>query len=682
MEKKLNSPAWWQAKPQGGDKTRREMLDDLRRVEEKQLHRPFVPFDPRLGWASALRSEYGTSPATGTCWDPAEKSHRGCLSDIGQLSGGKNNDYLMPKRHMVRLQVLEKTPSGWQPLEGECDFNLGSAPRLGVGLLPDPLSRSAERQRVSKADCATPVYLRTEYGSTYPVKVKVTGSSTEVSVDVSVKDLLVVGIGDSFASGEGNPEVPALLDQERGISPYISASSVRENQPVRGMVIPTRRKTADGRIAANTSARWLDDQCHRSIYSAQSRAAIALAFEGERHHAITFASFACSGAEITDGIFWPQDHRECTSNPAVAGPRLYQPQLSAVAEALSVQGTGYRQFSMKLNESDRYYKDVIRPGYISARQKNYTCDSWPNGLNLSNPPRLKRGNIDRKIDLLLLSIGGNDIGFGPLVSKAVINSNLSNFDVPYLSSRAILAYQSAANAIGLDIARNRINRLDQRFSMLDNALRQNIGVSDPKRVILTTYPRLSQQQGGTFCGEGNFGMNVSTLFSVVGDAGTNRVTARDADQIVSTLNSKISGIADRYGWRVATKHVERFRGHSFCDTDRTAGGVRTKIETLDLPHKQEAEPRTSWTPFDPTTEFYPYETRKRWVRTFNDAYLLSNYFKGFATSQAPVGYNIGIYQAQRALGGPMHPSAEGHSHMADAILVEARAALFRNGLAR
>ena len=681
MEKRLNSLAWWQGKPQGGDKSRRDMFDDLRRVEEEKLHRPFIPFDPRLGWASALRSEFGTSPATGTCWDPSEKSHKGCLSDIGQLPGGKNNDYIMPKRHMVELKVLEKTASGWQPLEGECEYNLGTMPRLGIGFLPDPLSRAPERQKLSKTDCSKPVYLRTEYKTTYPVNVSVAGSPPELLVDISVKDLLVVGIGDSFASGEGNPEVPALLDETRGVSPYIPASDAIENDPVRGVVVPTRRKTGDGRIAANTAARWLDDQCHRSIYSAQARAAIALAFEGERHHAITFASFACSGAEITDGVFWPQDHRECTKNADVAGPRLYQPQLSSVAEALSGKGTVYRRFSMSLDKNDRFSKDVIGAGYVKVRKENGTCPSWPNGLGLFNPPQLKTGKFERKIDLLLLSVGGNDIGFGPLVSKAVINSTLTNSKVDFLAARAILAYHAAARAIKLKTASDRIKLLDQRFVLLETALRKDLQIVDPKRVILSAYPRLSQKRNG-FCGKGNHGMNISTLFSTVEEPGAEKVTARNADEIVSALNDKISDISVRYGWRVAATHVDRFIGHSFCDTDKQATGFKAKLEALDLPHKAERETMNSWKPFNPTNEFYPYESRARWVRTFNDAYLLSNYFKGFATDQVPVGYDVGLYQAQRALGGPMHPTAEGHSHMADALLVEARDALFRDGSAR
>lgn len=692
MENTLNSVAWWKGRPAGSQKSRADMLDDLRRFEEKQLNRPFVTFDPRLGWASALRSGVGTSPALGTCWDPAEKTHRGCVSDIGQMSGRKNNDYLMPKRHMVSLRVMERTASGWKPHRGKCAFILITKPKAGFGLLPDPLSRSAERQRIEDADCGIPVYLRTEYKTSNEVSAEVE-DGTILRTGVAVKDILVVGVGDSFASGEGNPEVPAVLDEQQGISPYVPVSRNIVNPAQDNVIIPTRKRTGDGRIAGGTAARWLDDQCHRSIYSAQARTAIALAFEGNRHHAVTFVSFACSGAEITDGLFWPQDHRECESNTTIAGPRLYQPQLSAVVDALSGGGANYRQFPVRLDASDRYASDVIagsgENGPREFARKIGLCLSWPNGLKIANPPVLKSGVLDRKIDLLLVSFGGNDIGFGPLVSKAVINSGLLDVDLGLFSLRAIRIYQAAVGAIRLDKAKQRIRILETRFEYMSRALQQKLEMRDPSRIIVSAYPRLSKTDTG-FCRQGNFGMNVSTLFSVVERRGADSVTAKDADDIVTLLNDKIGSIAVNNGWRFARNHVNRFQGHSFCDADdetlnarsSQADRIRAGVENLDLPHRRVTPSTTEWQPYNPATEFYPYEKRKRWVRTFNDAYLLSNYFKGEAIEQGPVYKDKGIYQGQRALGGPMHPTAEGHAHMADGLLLEARKALFVNGEVR
>jgi len=87
------------------------------------------------------------------------------------------------------------------------------------------------------------------------------------TVTVNPKDILVVGMGDSYASGEGMPDVPAVT----GIAP----------------------------------AQWLDEKCHRSLLSAQSLTAARLAAENP-HQSVTFISRACSGAIIADLIDLPQ----------------------------------------------------------------------------------------------------------------------------------------------------------------------------------------------------------------------------------------------------------------------------------------------------------------------------------------------------------------------------------------
>src|SRR5262249_23067849 len=60
------------------------------------------------------------------------------------------------------------------------------------------------------------------------------------------------------------------------------------------------------------SARWLSRDCHRSQYGYPFRVAIELALEN-RHRAVTLASFTCSGAEVTEGLFLDMAAREGAS---------------------------------------------------------------------------------------------------------------------------------------------------------------------------------------------------------------------------------------------------------------------------------------------------------------------------------------------------------------------------------
>jgi hypothetical protein len=88
------------------------------------------------------------------------------------------------------------------------------------------------------------------------------GSTAVGSQLVTVKNYLVVSMGDSLASGEGDPDVPA-----GGLQPAI----------------------------------WADRRCHRSALSGHAAAAQALE-DADYHSSVRFISVACSGAGINQGI--------------------------------------------------------------------------------------------------------------------------------------------------------------------------------------------------------------------------------------------------------------------------------------------------------------------------------------------------------------------------------------------
>ena len=79
------------------------------------------------------------------------------------------------------------------------------------------------------------------------------GATNTTSQIVTLRDKLIVAVGDSFASGEGNPE------------------------------------------SQNDVPDWIDEQCHRSDAAWPARVARSLE---TRSTVVTFLSFACSGAEI------------------------------------------------------------------------------------------------------------------------------------------------------------------------------------------------------------------------------------------------------------------------------------------------------------------------------------------------------------------------------------------------
>src|SRR5262249_61173415 len=112
---------------------------------------------------------------------------------------------------------------------------------------------------------------------------------------------------------------------------------------------------------------WPSGPCHRSLYSYQMRTALALAVE-TLHIAVTFIPLGCSGATISAGFLGSQRAREC---PGVG---------------FACSGTVRSQTS-ELTE------------LLTAA---------------------RRHQPDRRLDLVLLTIGANDILFSGLIANVMI----------------------------------------------------------------------------------------------------------------------------------------------------------------------------------------------------------------------------------------------------------------------
>ena len=136
----------------------------------------------------------------------------------------------------------------------------------------------------------------------YPDGLKVSveiGGSVVTFAEIKVRDILVAGLGDSFGSGEGNPDVPVRFSRDRSID-YGTATKYPEMAGYPARVGAWGQVGDAGFLKEN--ARWLDTACRRSLYGHQLRAALQLAIE-DPHRAVTFVGLACSGAETTFGLF-------------------------------------------------------------------------------------------------------------------------------------------------------------------------------------------------------------------------------------------------------------------------------------------------------------------------------------------------------------------------------------------
>jgi hypothetical protein len=260
------------------------------------------------------------------------------------------------------------------------------------------------------------------------VRVKLPDGRELVEQDVVVEDLFIVALGDSFASGESNPDRPVTFSAGRemvydpinaqdnlafrgiddknlnygvasapdGTNPKALPKRLMEDEE-KGLIFKLNSREFQDAFDRR-SAQWLSADCHRSQYGYPFRVSMGLALEN-RHRAVTFVSLACSGGDIVEGLFAERDAREQISGPN-AQKRVVA-QLDQLSDLICRNGTAGRTRAVS------YRLPVYASGSTSIGEQVF-AKQWC-------PPE----NRKRPIDAVLLSVGGNDVGFGALVAYAM-----------------------------------------------------------------------------------------------------------------------------------------------------------------------------------------------------------------------------------------------------------------------
>lgn len=548
------------------------------------------------GWAAEV--------IDATCWNTRLNRHQ--CDDHG--------DYLSPHMHRVEISI-EGMPDA---ATVSCQWS--SVPRdTGINTAP-PVS--------VLQPCNMPMKLAVPYPAGADVAVSVGGVELQRTT-IKVRDLLIVGMGDSFASGEGNPDAPVRFSRDRATA-YGDAKS---EPTVSGF--PARDgdwKQIGDQAFIDGNARWLDQACHRSLYSHQLRAALQLAIEAP-HRAVTYVGLACSGAEITDGLFLRYKGNEWVPNP---------PQLSQISAAAQAQCDKTRAEPQDLPEAYHIKGAVPELG----------------GLVLYKCPV----EHARPIDLLFLSIGGNDIGFARLLANAIL-SNQSTL-------RKLGGWFGQVH--GQSEASGLLDTLNERYKALNRALHNILHIpwDQSDRILLTGYPGLALLgDGSQVCPDGTAGMEVVTDFRLSAQK------AREGVWVSDKLNRIMESSARKYGWTFVEHHRRAFVDRGIC-----AGFTDNAFSIADdlrLPRKIDGR----WEPYNPA-DYLPYAKRQRWFRTPNDAFLTANFHVAPSILQKALKLkSLSYFQLVLAAtySGAFHPTAEGHAAIADALVEQSRAVLERYG---
>ena len=391
------------------------------------------------GWAAAMAGH--------VCWDSDRNRHK--------CPDGKA--YIKPESHTIIAEVS----------------NVRDAALVECTWLTAPKGGKKLRGQSEKRMCDDPIALSIPYPHGAMIEVEVGGRKIAATT-VEVEDLFIVGMGDSFGSGEGNPDEPVRFSRERTAD--YGASTPQFNLTGYPARVGSWQQIGDAAFM-KANARWLDQACHRSLYSHQLRVALQLAIE-DPHRAVTYAGFACSGAEITRGLFLRYKGNEWVPNP---------PDLSQISAVAVAQCEGARARERILPEAY----------HIKGHIKDLK-----GGLVLRKCDRRRA----RRIDLVLLSIGGNDIGFARLLANAVLSDKSK---LKTLGGWLGQVYGSAQAALQL-------NTLDERYKALNRALHYILHVpwQQSDRIILTGYPGMALLgDGRRVCPSGRAGMEVASDFN-------------------------------------------------------------------------------------------------------------------------------------------------------------------------
>ncbi|HEV2623838.1 MAG TPA: hypothetical protein VGV62_01755 [Xanthobacteraceae bacterium] len=541
-----------------------------------------------------------------------------CLNNSGSLletcdRDGERENYLSPRDYPVGVTVSGAVPDG---LDCLWTFNDGEG-----------------SPRQSTAPCDHEVKLRVRSGRTTIATVDIAlgdGTAQRLTADIAVRDVLVAGLGDSIAAGEGNPDRAVKLEGGFCFKRFLGGGASQYYRPSRAGFGDDRScengpsSPLAGSDWARHGARWMNPACHRSLYSYQVRTALAIAIE-QPHVAVTMLPLACTGATIGAGMFAGQRADDC---PWVVGID-------------SCSGTTPAQFSE--------LRDLMTA--------------------------LHRQQPNRNLDLVLLTVGANDVNFAGLVANVIVDA----------ATERLLLRQGGAIVDVADSQKALEQDLPDEFAQLRIALKPFVG-GNLNRVVFVSYGNPAMQAENKPCPGGRDGLDVHPAFG----ADSERLRAA-ADFVNTKFLPKIKSLATCDGGKLCRDpltermifvdgHQSEFARHGMCVRASNDPGFDRDCFSTSGQSFQTDPTLAADDPMvcnEPAGNYRPYASRGRWIRTANDSYFTAmTYPEGMPAILKPSDIHDALWGVLSAVyGGAVHPTAEGYAAMADAALPATRAVL-------
>ncbi|MEM1317533.1 MAG: hypothetical protein AAGF29_04650, partial [Pseudomonadota bacterium] len=332
------------------------------------------------------------------------------------------------------------------------------------------------------------------------------------------------------------------------------------------------------------------------LLGSQMRAVMHMAAENPKVET-TFLHLACTGAEIKAGLLGAYSGAPETNGikrklqrpraPRRPGGKRGPLNVDNVALVTMSQVNELVRLLCRRPDVAGYQRKFRR--YLSGRVKR-RFERKRDTLDYKRPyfDRLRcRGGFNRKLDAVLVGIGGNDVGFSSVIADALVDAKL-------LSRATGLSLSPKKAAEGLP-------RLEQELRDLNRVLRDRLSLKqadgDGSPIIISQYPDPLHDQRGRPCATRD-GLAALDVFK---STGRPRVTRSESvairDIFLKPLNALLQKSARENDWMLA-KPLADGKTRGWC-----AGNIKLSA----------------------TGRFNPYGNHRRWTRTPNDARVIIDY---------------------------------------------------------
>jgi hypothetical protein len=322
-------------------------------------------------------------------------------------------------------------------------------------------------------------------------------------------EFTVIGLGDSFMSGEGAPLTARNL--------FASASWSNG--------LPTSRGQRDFKLTANEKTLLAREAraCHRGI-SGLTLAVEALRTTWPDNVDIIHQTFACSGAKVANLL----DTRD-------SGP--------GDCTKFAITDWGYWE-CLRMTDDMMVPTDCSQFWVTDPRRAACEIQSLDNPKGLIKPQVnammdfVKAQNL--KADAVVMSIGGNDLGFGDVIQDCV--TPLTNCGNP--DSKAQKAFE-----LGKE-------NLPEEYEKLNTRLKAE-GSLDGSNIFLTSHPNPLRKTANSFCAGSDFVpdtllMNLSTPNAEFGTL------------VHAEVNEQVAIAVSDHDWKGITSMLYTEMGHGMC----------------------------------------------------------------------------------------------------------------------